>query len=103
MTRPSSKAVVVKGTPALAHTSQLLPLDEHGKLVGNARPAEQIDRGDGDDQREIDRGGRARAREIQREVPLAEVLLPRLAKAQPRDGRAGFLIEMDRGAFDYRA
>src|SRR5436190_1094326 len=40
----SSKAVVVMGTPTLAHTSQLLPLDENGKLVGKDRPAEQIDR-----------------------------------------------------------
>src|SRR5581483_4407517 len=40
----SSKAVVVKGTPTLAHTCQLLPLDEAGRLVGKGKLTEQVER-----------------------------------------------------------
>jgi enamine deaminase RidA (YjgF/YER057c/UK114 family) len=39
----SAKAVVVGDVP-LAHTTQLLPLDASGKLVGVGRPAVQADR-----------------------------------------------------------
>src|SRR5262249_17943215 len=39
----ASSAVIV-GEGALAHTSQLLPLDETGKLVGKDKPAEQVEK-----------------------------------------------------------